>query len=516
VSPDATTYLVTLLTQARLVRVNPTTEAVEPWLADSWTRSDDGLRYVITLKPHVQFSDGARLTADDVVFSLEAAYDPASAIADSLQVLGNRLRATALDPLTVSIDFPGPFGPGLRVLDNLQILPKHKLEGALNSGRFASAWSVATPVTDIVGLGPFVIADYRPGERLVFARNPHYFRTDDHQTQLPYLDRVVVEIVPDQDAQILKLQAGQTDTEASEIRSEDYSPLKRSVAEGSIQLLDLGLAVDPDAFWINLRPGAFDSDRRRSWIQRDELREAISSAVDRQLFSDIVFLGAALPVFGPVTPSNKKWFSDDLPRPPLDLSRARQLLAQIGLEDRNRDGVLEDVSGTPARLTLLTAKGQTALETGAGVIRDELKKIGLRVDVESLDGNMLIQTFVSGKGYDAVYFHLTSTSLDPALNADFWLSSGAAHVWNPHQKTPATDWEHQIDDLIARNASAFDDTSRKTAFVDAQKIFAAHQPMVYFAAPHVFVAASTRMMNLTPAISRPQLLWSADTIAVQH
>jgi peptide/nickel transport system substrate-binding protein len=516
VNPEATTYLISLLTQARLVRVNQATGEIEPWLAESWTRSENGLRYTINLKPNVRFSDGTPLTADDVVFSLAAAYDPASVVADSLQVLGKKLQATVVGPLTVALDFPGPFGPGLRVLDDLSILPKHKLEAALASGQFAAAWKVTTAVKDLVGLGPFVIADYRPGERLVFERNPHYFRNDAHGAPLPYVDRVIVEIVPDQDSQLLKLQAGETDTQASEVRPEDYAPLKQAAGRGAVQLLDLGVAADPDGLWINLRPGAFDRDSRRAWIQRDELREAISAAVDRQAFADTVFLGAATPVFGPVTPSNAKWYSEEIPRPAHDVARATQLLSQIGLVDRNHDGLVDDASGAPARFTILTAKGQTALERGATTIQQELRKIGLSVDIVPLEGNALIQRFISGKDYDAVYFHLTSTSPDPALNADFWLSSGPAHVWNRSQKTPATDWEGQIDALMARNASALDETVRKATFIEAQKIFAAHQPMVYFAAPRVFVAASSRLMNLTPAISRPQLLWAADTIAVRR
>ena len=516
VSPDATTVLVTLLTQARLVRVNQVTEEIEPWLADSWKRSDDGLRYVIKLKPNLQFSDGTPVSSADVVFSLAAAYDPASAIADSLQVLGKPLVANAVDALTVSLTFPSAFGPGLRVLDDLPILPKHKLESPLTAGKFAAAWSVSTPPANIVGLGPFVLADYRPGERMVFARNKNYFRTDSHGTQLPLLDRLIVEIVPDQDAQVLKLEAGETDTEMSEIRPEDYAPLKRAADQGRVQLLDLGVARDPDGLWINLRANAFESDPRRAWIQRDELRQAISSAVDRQRFADTVFLGAATPVFGPITPSNRKWFSKNVPQTAHDVSHAKDLLAQIGLVDRNHDGIVEDASGQPARLTLLTAKGQTALERGARDLSDQLRTIGLTVDVVALDGNALVQTFVSGQKYDAVYFHLTSTSADPALNRDFWLSSGDAHIWNPHQKTASTEWERQIDELIGRNVSALDETTRAASFVEAQKIFAAHQPMVYFAAPRVMVAASARMTNLAPAVSRPQLLWAADTIAVKH
>ena len=375
VTPEATTYLVTLLTQAKLVRVNPATEDIEPWLADNWTRSDDGLRYVIKLKPNVRFSDGAPLTADDVAFSLAAAYDPASAIADSLQVLGKKLQATVMDPLTVAIAFPSPFGPGLRVLDDLPILPKHKLEGALSSGRFGAAWSVTTPVKEIVGLGPFVIADYRPGERLVFARNSHYFRTDDRGAHLPYLDRIIVEIVPDQDAQALKLEAGDTDTEASEIRPEDYAPLKRAAEHGSIQLLDLGVrcrsrrAVDQFASQrVRARPETFLDSARR--ITTGDFRCCRSPAVcghdisrrrdaglwtNHTLEQEVVF--------------RRKF------RGPRTTSRVRNSCSpQIGLVDRNQDGFVEDSSGTPARLTLLTMKGQTALERGADVIREELEE----------------------------------------------------------------------------------------------------------------------------------------------
>src|SRR5439155_24872321 len=99
-------------------------------------------------KPNVRFSDGMPLTADDVVFTLAAAYDPASSIADSLQVNGERLQATALDPLTVAVVFPVPFGPGLSLLDALAILPRHKLQTAVAEGRFGTSWGVSAPVAE--------------------------------------------------------------------------------------------------------------------------------------------------------------------------------------------------------------------------------------------------------------------------------------------------------------------------------------------------------------------------------
>jgi peptide/nickel transport system substrate-binding protein len=513
---DGTTWLVSNLTQAKLVRVNRATEQIEPALAESWTRSDDGLRYRLKLRSAF-FSDGRPVTADDVLFSLTAVYHPKGGIVlgDSLKVGGRELRATAVDQHTVDLEFPSPFGPGIRLLDNLPILPKHKLAGPLEAGTFQQAVGPATPVEELVGAGPFALVEHVPGQRLAFARNERYFGRDARGTPLPYLDRIVVEIVPDQAAQVLRVEAGRSDMLKDEIRVEDYALLKRAADAGRVQLLDLGLALSPDSFWIDLRPGAFAGDPRAAWIQRDELRQAISAAVDRQLFADTVFLGQAEPVFGPVTPSFKQWHSSKVPRVAHDPARAKALLGSIGLLDRDGDGMLEDAAGHAARFTLLTPKGQTPRERGAAVIRDELKKIGLTVDVVALDGNALVEQFITGKKYDAIYFHFEPTSTDPALNLDFWLSSGTSRVWNLAQTTPATDWERRIDELMARQVAAIDEHERKRLFEEVQLIFAEHLPIVHFVAPKVFVAASTRVRNLTPAIQQPQLLWSAETISLR-
>jgi peptide/nickel transport system substrate-binding protein len=512
---DSSTNVVSLLSHARLVRINRATYELEPWLAEKWEASPDGLRYTVHLRKNVTFADGHPFTADDVVFSLKAAYDKASIIGDSLQVNGRNLAIDATDPTTLVVTFPAPFGPGMRIFDTLPILPKHKLESILAAGRFAEAWNLATPPDQITGLGPFMLTEYAAGQRMVFRRNPHYFRSD-ATGPLPYLDRLIVEIMPEQDAQVLALQAGRADLPAFEIRPEDYAPLKRAAEQGTLQLLDLGVGLFSPAFWVNLKPGAFANDPRAAWIQRDELRQAISLAVDRKAFGDTVYLGAATPVYGPVTPANKLWYSDDVPHTPYDPARAKALLAQIGLEDRNGDGIAEDRAGRPARFTLISQKGQTALERGAMVIRDQVKAIGLAVDVVLLDGGAVVNRFLSGKDYDAVYFPLIASDTDPAMTPDFWLSAGSSRLWNLGQKTPATEWEAEMDRLMARQSASLDDGERRRLFVEVQKIFAAHAPMVYFAAPRIYVAASARVTNLTPAVSPPQLLWAADTIAVKH
>jgi peptide/nickel transport system substrate-binding protein len=516
-SRDTYTDLVALLTHARLVQVDRTTDRLEPALAERWDGSVDGLVFTLFLRSGVAWSDGAPFTADDAAFALEAVYDErtASPLRDVMLVDGRPLAFSAKGPLVLEVRFPAPYGPGIRILDNLPILPRHRLAEFHRAGTLASAWDVATPPANLAGLGPFVLAEYRPGERLVFTRNPRYWRRDEQGAQLPYLDRLTLQIVPDQNAELLRLQAGQVDLTQNELRPEDYLPLKRAADAGALALHDLGIGLDADGLWFSLgpRPGA-EKDPRRAWLTSEAFRHAVSLAVDRKAFVDAVFLGAAVPIHSPVTPGNRRWYAEDLPGGAHDPARARALLAELGLADRTSDGTLEDASGAAVRFATLVLQGNTAAERGASFLRAELAKVGVAVDIAPLEFGAFVKRLVSGD-YDAVYYRLQTTDPDPAVNMDFWLSSGSAHVWHMGQAAPATPWEKTIDDLMRRQAATTGEAERKRLFDEVQRVFVAHEPVVYFAAPRVFTATSRRVAHVTPAVLRPQLLWNAAAISVR-
>lgn len=514
VSHDTTSELVSLLTQAKLVRIDKATQDWEPWLASEVTASSDDTHYTLSLREGITFSDGTPFTSADVLFSLRAVYDPAtgSPLSDALRVGGEPLTMEAPDEHTVVVEFPSPFGPGVRLLDNLPILPRHLLEPALDAGTLREAWDLRTAPSAMAGLGPFVLSEYVPGQRLVFARNPRYWRRDGEGRQLPYLDRLVLEIVPDQNVEMLRLEAGEVDLIASEIRAEDYATVKRASEQGSLQLVDLGVGLDPSLLWFNLDPTAKADDPRRPWLQSRELRRAISAGVDRQRFADTVFLGAGEPVFGPVTRANREWYADDVPRDQYDPDRARALLASVGLLDRDGDGVLEDEEGAPARFSLLTQKGHTARERGASVLQEDLRQLGIVVDVVTLDPGALFERFARSD-YDAMYFGILASDTDPAVNLDFWLSSGSFHVWHPGQAVPATEWERRIDELMLAQVGTVDPAERKRLFHEVQLIFAREMPAIYFVAPRIFVAMSPSVVNAEPVVLRPQVLWNAERLA---
>jgi len=515
VAGDQPSDMFAMLTQGALVRVNRATFELEPWLAEMWESSADGLTHTLHLRPGVTWSDGTPFTSADVLFTIQVMYDKKaeSVIASSVMPGGKTIQATAPDASTVVLTFAQASGTGISLLDMVPILPKHKLEAALKAGTFQQAWNTATPPAEIVGTGPFVLREFKPGERLVFDRNPMYWRTGPDGQKLPYLDRLVLQFIPEQNAELLALQAGTTDLTQSELRPDDYVTVRRAEEEGKLTLIEGGVGPDADALWFCMKPEAKKGDRRLSFVQKREFRQALSHAIDREEFAQTVFLGEAVPVWGPITPGNKPWFSPNVPRYPHDVNRARELLKSIGLEDRNNNGVVETADGVEARFTVITQRGRSDYERGVTMIRDQASKVGIAFDAALLEYPTMIERLLACD-YDAIYMRPFFSHLDPAGNLDFWLSSGSTHFWNIGQKTPATEWETRIDTVMREQEATLDLERRRELFNDAQRIFAENVPALYFVAPRLYFAHSKRTMGVVPSVMRPPILWNADSLSV--
>ena len=510
VARDLSTTVLTYLLHGSLVRINHVTGELEPELAERWELLSDRRTYWLRLRKGLRFSDGAPFTADDVVFSFQAIYDRAtdSVLADTLQVTGQPLTVTAEDASTVAIRFPAEFGPGLRMLDGVPIYPRHRLEAALKAGTFRSAWTLSTPASDLAGLGPFMLRSYEPGQRLTLDRNPYFRGSDGEPAKIA---RVVLDVVADQDAELLALQSGAIDVTQSELRPFDVPALKRA-GSGRVVVSDAGIGLDGDLLWFNLTP-AKAHDPRSRWLQHRDFRRAIAHAVDRTAFVDTVYLGEGVPADSIISPGNRAWHAV-APPPEYNIVSANRLLASLGLLDRRRDGTLADDRGNAVTFTLLTQKGNTSLERGAAAVRDSLARVGVHVDVVALEVGAVIEHIMRGD-YDAAYFRLLATDTDPALNLDFWLSAGSAHMWNPGQDAPATPWEAEIDALMNQMSTTLEHGRRRQKFADVQRIMARELPVVCFAFPRLPIAVSARVADATPAPFRPPVLWNPAVISLK-
>ena len=203
----------------------------------------------------------------------------------------------------------------------------------------------------------------------------------------------------------------------------------------------------------------------------------------------MVYLGFCDPIVGPVTPGNPVWYLADLDQG-VDAGKAAALLAGLGSVNRTRDGILIDAHGRPVRFTLLVEPGSATRDRGAAFIRDELKKIGIGVDL------------VQKGSADATYGRVEIDDTDPAMSLDVWITP-----------SPATDWQRQLNALMLKVAATSDRVERLQRFAEAQRLLAQHMPAVYLGAPYVYVATSPRVLNAKPSRQRPSLLWDAEALA---
>lgn len=282
-------------------------------------------------------------------------------------------------------------------------------------------------------------------------------------------------------------------------------------AQGTLRLIDAGVSLDPNLLWFNLSPDR-RADAKDAWLGHRSFRQGVSCAIDRDAIVNTVHLGAAVPIYAPITPGNTTWYSAARPACTYDPARARALFKEAGLTDTNGDGMLEDAAGVPARFSIVTMQGHTIRQRTVAVLQEQLRLAGLAVDVTGLDPGALFERWSRGE-YDTIYFGVQASATDPGLNPQFWLSSGNFHFWNPRQAAPAAEWEGRMDDLFRRQAGAASLPERQRLMAEVERILMEELPAIYFVAPRVTLVTSTRVRNARPAPQIPQLLWAADTLA---
>src|ERR1700685_3505787 len=236
-----------------LMEINRSTKQTEPALAKSWKISSDGRTFTLQLRKGIRFSDGVPFDADDVVFSFGVYMDEAvdSPQRDLLIIAGNPSAISKVDQYTVQFVLPRPYAAAERLFDGLAMLPKHLLEKPYREGHFAQAWSLNAPAGEIVGLGPFRLKQYVPGQRIVVERNPYYWKVDQENQRLPYLDELVFLFVGTEDAQVMRFEAGETDI-VSRLSAENYNLLAREKARIALQLADMGPSLEYNFLLFNL------------------------------------------------------------------------------------------------------------------------------------------------------------------------------------------------------------------------------------------------------------------------
>jgi peptide/nickel transport system substrate-binding protein len=517
-SVDVTSREVIGVLNADLIHINRETQRTEPALAKSWTISADGTKYVLQLRREIKFSDGAPFTANDVVFSFELYLDEKlhSPQRDLLAIDDKPIVVKKLSDYSVEFDLAKPYGPAERLFDGLAILPSHLLEKPYHDGKLQQSWSTSARPEEFAGLGPFKLSSYVPGQQMTLQRNPYYWKKDPRGNSLPYLAAVTFLFVPTEDAQVIKFQSGETHL-LERLNADNFTLLQRGATAKGQCLQDLGPGLEFQFLVFNqnhLDSGkAPDLVAKQSWFRDLKFREAVSLAMDRKGMARLVYSGRATPIWGNVTPGNKLWLDPNLPHPERSIEEARKIL-QSGGYSWNSGGTLLDPQKRPVTFTIMVSSSNVQRSKLATLAQDDLKQLGMDVQVVPMEFRALVDRLLNTKDYEAVLMNLVNGDVDPTPEMNLWLSSGETHLWDLGEAHPATPWEAELDHLMEAQMTTNDPAARRKLYYRVQEIVAQNLPFIFLVSPNILVAAQSTVGNFHPAILEPYVLWNADELFV--
>src|ERR1035438_2925740 len=314
------------------------------------------------------------------------------------------------------------------------------------------------------------------------------------------------------------------------VRPQNYAPLKQASAGGRFQVVELGIGAERDFLWFNQNTGTNASGKpivdpaKLKWFRNKKFRQAVSCAIDRDRLVREAYGGRALPTYGFISTENQKWNNPNIPHYGFDPTRARALLAEIGIQARDADGGMKDAGGTatesrrwnnpttphygfdPTRARALLAEigiqardadgvmkdaagnaieiqfysntGNPLRERAAVLIREDLSKLGVKLNYLPIDYRSLVERINGTFDYECALMGLGGGGGDPASQVNVLRSSEELHQWFPLQKMPATEWEARIDSLMDVQMRTLDFAQRKKCFDEVQVILAEELPML--------------------------------------
>jgi peptide/nickel transport system substrate-binding protein len=490
---DDASAAIRYLTGGVLLRVNRQTQALEPELAQSWKVSKDGRQITFQLRSGISFSDGTPFSADDVAYTVQQLMDPAlhSPTGDAFRSGPGNTETKILSATQISITFPAPVAGLDRQFDQVAILSAH-------SGK-----------KEMAVLGPFMVEDYKPGATVLLKRNPNYWKTDAQGRKLPYLDSIRLDIQPNRDVEMLRFKRSEIDL----INSLDSEYFDKLAATSPQLVHDAGPSLDSEQMWFNEVAKSPLPGYKKTWFRSANFRRAISQAINRDDLARVVFRGHAQAAIGPVSPANKFWFNAHLK--PETYSPDTALKALQGEGFRIENGTLKDKDGNEVIFSVITNSGNKSRERMATMIQEDLQKIGIHVNVVTLDFPSLIERMTQTFDYEAILLGLTNVGLDPSEQMNVWLSSSENHQWNPSEKSPETPWEAEIDRLMRAQASSADAQKRKESFDRVQEIAVEQAPFIYLVNRNALSAVAANVQGASPVILVPQTYWNVERLSVK-
>ncbi|MGE8204657.1 peptide-binding protein [Heyndrickxia sp. NPDC080065] len=422
-------------------------------LAEDVEESPDGLTYTVKIRKGVKFHDGVELTADDVVFTYNIPLHP-----DYNGERGTNFEMLKeikkLDNYTVEFKLKrkdATFKPN--TLSSFHILPEHILKDVPVKDLGKNKFNFKSPI----GTGPYKFVEWKEGEYLKFEA------FDDYYDGRANLDTLTVKIIPDGNAAIAQLQAGDI----------NFFPGVTSMDLDTVKGFN-GLKVESG---LGLSYSFIGWNQKKEMFKDKNVRHALTMAIDRQEIVDTIMNGDGEVAHVPESPLS--WaYSDEVRKFKYDPEEAKTLLKAAGWKDTDKDGYLVK-DGKRFSFTLKTNKGNKLREDAVVVIQQQLKEIGIEVKPQIVENSALIKQLMPPNwDYDAVVMGWSLSTFPDTY--DIFHSSqierGFDFVWYKNEKA---------DKLMIDARQILDRDEYKNAYIDIYKEIAEDQPYTFLYYPNV-------------------------------
>ncbi|GHV96150.1 ABC transporter substrate-binding protein [Spirochaetia bacterium] len=462
------------------------------------------LSVVCTLRDNLYWSyynsnKKVKVTSDDVIFWYnEICGDPAF---QSSGYYGQFLKMPdgsdahveirKIDSRRFAFDFPRIVAEPI-LATNMDFGPRHiyepaKLAGGADAVR--DLFSVASDPKNIPSMGEWFLVEYIPGQRVVYKRNPDYWRKDSNNLSIPYIEEYIVRIIPEENTQRLLFKDGQT--ESYQLRPEDLDDLVIRAGDDPPYTVFNAEGALSATFWTFNQNPQNSSKPQYEWFTQKQFRQAMSCLLNRDRIIAQVYRGLAEPKLN-IFPGPNPYYNGSITLQYLyDQTRAEELLSSIGIK-RDRKGIMRDAKNRPIEFDL-TIRSESSINNDiASIIRDELSKTGIKVNIRVLDFQKQVELLFSTFDWDSMLIGLSGSNIFPSQGSNTWPSSGNLHMWNPNQEQPATDWEARIDYLYNEGCYTIDPKKAQEIWDEFQQILLEECPMIHLLRSRSFWALHDR------------------------
>jgi len=511
-SQESTSTEVLAMMYEGLVSTDPITGDVIPKLSESWTISEDGKTIVYTLKRDLKWSDGEPLTVEDVLFTFNDIVLNEDVPTDTRDVLrigaeGKLPTVRKLDNRRVEFKIPEPFAPFLRVT-GIAIMPKHILQDTITNKNsdgnplYLTTWGTNTNPTEIVSNGPYTIKQFVPGERIVFQRNPYYWNKGASGEQ-PYITEMAWPVVASADAEFVRFRSG--DADLLNVTPDNFALIKQDEAQGNYTVYNGGPTSTRLFLTFNLNKGSIDGKPvvdpiKSAWFNTLAFRQAVAYAIDRDTMLNNIFKGLGELQNSQIAPQSPYHADSGIPVYDYDLEAARELLQSAGFVYKGTE--LYDAQDNRVEFTVQTNAGNKIREFAGAQIKQDLDRLGIKVNFQPMDFNKLVENLDTTLNWDAIILGF-GAGVEPNSSANLWLTNGGLHLFNqqpvgqpPLPNREVYDWEQKISDLYVKAAQELDEAQRKALYFETQKLVQENLPFIHLVGQYSMSAVRNRVQNV--------------------